>query len=226
MSCMQPSKGLSRFVQDHEVQEEGRNVTAFLRSHRRRAGLTLDALASSTGLTKSYLSKVERGLSTPSIAVALKIARALDTDVGQLFSENPDETVMTVERHDERVQIPEDASTSAAVYDAMATRMVRKSMQPFIVHPTTEAGSEYMEHAGEEFIFVQSGVVEVTIPNRVIVLEQGDSMYFDSNTPHRIRSVSDDRAVLLVVVHDHGGDRSPDTTSSPSRRRCGPAQGA
>lgn len=198
-------------------------MTAFLRSHRRRAGLTLEALANSTGLTKSYLSKVERGLSTPSIAVALKIARSLNTDVGQLFSEDPDETVMTVERHDERAQASEDASTGAAVYDAMATRMVRKSMQPFIVHPTTEAGSEYMEHPGEEFIFVQAGVVEVTIPNQVITLDQGDSMYFDSNTPHRVRSVSADRAVLLVVVHDQGGDQSPDTTASSSRRRCGPA---
>lgn len=198
-------------------------MTAFLRSHRRRAGLTLEALASSTGLTKSYLSKVERGLSTPSIAVALKIARSLNTDVGQLFSEDPDETVMTVERHDERAQVSEDASTGAAVYDAMATRMVRKSMQPFIVHPTTEAGSEYMEHPGEEFIFVQAGVVEVTIPNQVITLDQGDSMYFDSNTPHRVRSVSADRAVLLAVVHDQGGDQSPYTTASSSRRRCGPA---
>lgn len=40
--------------------------------------MTLDVLAEKTGMTKSYLSKVERGLSTPSIATALKLAKALD----------------------------------------------------------------------------------------------------------------------------------------------------
>ncbi len=94
-------------------------MAALLRSHRRRAGLTLEALAEDTGLTKSYLSKVERGISTPSIAVALKIARALDADVSQLFSDTPDNSVMAIERHAERAQV--DADDDSAVYDAIAT---------------------------------------------------------------------------------------------------------
>lgn len=196
-------------------------MTAFLRSHRRRAGFTLETLADRAGLTKSYLSKVERGLSMPSIAVALKIARALDMDVGQLFSDDPDESSMTVDRRAQRAEVAEGDGPGTAVYDPMATQMLRKSMQPFIVHPMTEPATEYMEHAGEEFIFVQSGTVEVSIPNQVITLEQGDSMYFDSNTPHRMQSVSAHRAVLLVVVHDQGGSQSSETAQSPHQRRCG-----
>ncbi|QBJ96766.1 XRE family transcriptional regulator [Rhodococcus sp. ABRD24] len=186
-------------------------MATFLRSHRRRAGLTLESVAASAGLTKSYLSKVERGLSTPSIDVALRIARALDTDVSQLFSDGLDGTATTVERGDERARVPEGASR-AAVHDAIATRRIRKSMQPFVVHPTTEPGSDYIEHPGEEFVFVQSGTVEFEITNKVIVLEQGDSMYFDANTPHRMRSISANRAVLITVVHDHCSDQTADTT--------------
>ncbi len=156
-------------------------MAALLRSHRRRAGLTLEALAEGTGLTKSYLSKVERGISTPSIAVALKIARALDADVSQLFSDSPDNSMMTVERRGERAQV--DERDGSAVYDAVATRMIGKSMQPFIVHPTTQPGSDYMEHPGEEFILVKEGTVEVSIPDQVITLDEGDSLYFDANTP-------------------------------------------
>ena len=62
-------------------------MTALLRAVRRQRGLTLESLAEQTGLTKSYLSKIERRQSTPSIAVALKVARALDVDVAQLFSD-------------------------------------------------------------------------------------------------------------------------------------------
>ncbi|NWD03163.1 helix-turn-helix transcriptional regulator, partial [Pseudomonas sp. P7779] len=44
---------------------------------RKKLGVTLESLAEKSGMTKSYLSKVERGLNTPSIAAALKLAKAL-----------------------------------------------------------------------------------------------------------------------------------------------------
>ncbi|USI93107.1 helix-turn-helix domain-containing protein [Rhodococcus pyridinivorans] len=195
-------------------------MAALLRAHRRRAGLTLDALAERTGLTKSYLSKVERGLRTPSIAVALKIASALDADVSQLFSGNPDDTVVTIERRSQRARV--DGTDGRAMYDPVATRMVGKAMQPFVVHPTVYPESDFMEHAGEEFIYVTAGAVEVTLADQVIQLDEGDSLYFDANTPHRVRSVSPERAVLIVVVHD-GDARNPlHDGDSSAARQCGP----
>jgi transcriptional regulator with XRE-family HTH domain len=55
---------------------------------RKKLGVTLEALAEKSGMTKSYLSKVERGLNTPSIAAALKLAKALNVKVEELFSED------------------------------------------------------------------------------------------------------------------------------------------
>ncbi len=49
----------------------------------------------------------------------------------------------------------------------------------------------------------------MSIPNQVITLDAGDSLYFDANTPHRVRSVSPTRAVLVVVVHDGNGCSAP-----------------
>lgn len=73
-----------------------------MRAVRRQRGLTLERLAEQTGLTKSYLSKIERRQSTPSIAVALKIARALDVGVGRLFSDEAAEEKITVDRAEDR----------------------------------------------------------------------------------------------------------------------------
>ncbi|MCX4098471.1 helix-turn-helix domain-containing protein [Nocardia sp. alder85J] len=181
-------------------------MAAFLRSHRRRAGLSLEALAERTGLTKSYLSKIERGLSTPSIAVALKIAHVLETDVAQLFAANPDNSLLAVARAGENEP---DAASPAAHYHPLATQLVGKAMQPFIVHPGTEPGPPDNEHAGDEFIFVHSGTVELALPGSVITLDRGDSLYFDANTPHRLRSVSPERAEVVVIVHDRDAGVSP-----------------
>ncbi|GAA3197490.1 hypothetical protein GCM10020255_100340 [Rhodococcus baikonurensis] len=76
-------------------------------------------MAEQTGLTKSYLSKVERGISTPSIAVALKIARVLDADVGQLFSDSMEGNAMTIARAKDRV-IDQASSAESSVYDPIA----------------------------------------------------------------------------------------------------------
>ncbi|MCD2153266.1 XRE family transcriptional regulator [Rhodococcus sp. IEGM 1406] len=183
-------------------------MAAFLRTHRRRAGLTLEGLAEQTGLTKSYLSKVERGISTPSIAVALKIARVLDADVGQLFSDSMEGNAMTIVRAKDRVIDPA-SSVQSSVYDPIAPSMVGKAMQPFVVHPASAMGPKFMDHTGEEFVFVHSGSVEFEIPGQTMHLDAGDSLYFDANTPHRMRSVSADRAVVLVVVYDNPSTGSP-----------------
>lgn len=191
-------------------------MAAFLRTHRRRAGLTLEAVAEATGLTKSYLSKVERGLSMPSIAVALKIADVLETDVEHLFASRGDASALVIDRNGERSSGGD--SSGEAAYEPIATGMISKSMQPFLVRPTTRTDQPYMDHPGEEFMFVQSGSVEVTIPTQVITLERGDSLYFDSSTPHRVRSVSSERAVLMVVVYD----RADNGGATMVHRRCGP----
>lgn len=85
------------------------------------------ALAQQTGLTKSYLSKIERRRSTPSIAVALKVAKALDVDVGRLFSEEAAHEKITVERA---------ASAEGERYRVLASSVLGKSMSPFVVRPT------------------------------------------------------------------------------------------
>ncbi len=58
-----------------------------VRSIRRRSGTTLDQLAEATGLNKGYLSRIESGEKTPSIATLLKLADALKVSTGQLFGE-------------------------------------------------------------------------------------------------------------------------------------------
>ncbi len=72
---------------------------------RQQHGLSLEQLAQRSGLTKSYVSKVERGLSTPSIASALKLARALAVDVAQLFSPHTEAGELCLTRADQRLRI-------------------------------------------------------------------------------------------------------------------------
>ena len=54
---------------------------------------------------------------------------------------------------------------------------------------------------GEEFLFVHEGAVEVDFMNERVILQRGDALHFNANKPHRLRSVGEVQAQLLVVVH-------------------------
>lgn len=172
-------------------------MTALLRAVRKQRGLTLEDLAGRTGLTKSYLSKIERSRSTPSIAVAIKVARALDVDVAQLFSERGDQDRIAVDR-------AADRSGDRQRYRAVAADMLGKSMSPFVVRPTGTVTSGahplHSRHGGQEFVFVHTGTVELEYGDATWTLTAGDSAYFDASISHRIRTAGTAPAEVIVVA--------------------------
>lgn len=170
-----------------------------LRVLRKKMGVTLEQLAGQTGLTKSYLSKVERGLSSPSIAVALKLAKALNAQAEELFSnEALPEQGYSLVRHQPRP----DTEAGAPAHVPLARHIADRALLPFMVYPPRSfAHSAFKEHLGEEFVFVHRGSVEVDFGNERLTLDEGDALHFNAQKSHRIRTVSAEQAQLLVVVH-------------------------
>jgi transcriptional regulator with XRE-family HTH domain len=173
-------------------------LTALLRAVRRQRGLTLESLAEQTGLTKSYLSKIERRQSTPSIAVALKVARALDVDVAQLFSDETADAKIAIDRAGDRRNVDGER------YVALAPAVLGKSMSPFVVRPDSAAvDGPRPVHAGQEFVFVHAGTVELDYGDQTITLRRGDSAYFDASVSHNFRSVGTAPAEVVVVADSY-----------------------
>ncbi|MER7756461.1 XRE family transcriptional regulator [Kitasatospora sp. NPDC097643] len=189
-----------------------------LRVLRTQNRLSLEALAAQVGVTKSYLSKVERGISDPSISTALKLAHALGVDVGRLFSDEVEPELVTVVRADERTPLTAatevgEEGREAPRYEGIATGLPGKRMAPFVMYPPTGRGpAPFKSHAGEEFLFVHAGSAELEFPERTVQLGPGDSVYFNAALPHRCRSTGAEPAVVLVVIHDEPaepGDKVP-----------------
>ena len=172
-------------------------VSGLLRAVRQQRGMTLEELAAGTGMTKSYLSKVERGHSVPSIAAALKISRTLDVDVAQLFSDDPEVSTLSVERA---------ASRGTERHHAVAADMLGKAMSPFVVRPGRQFTKHpHPTHPGQEFLFVHAGTVELNHDGRIVRLEEGDCAYFDAAAPHKLRQIGEKDAAVIVVTYDAPG---------------------
>lgn len=186
---------------EHLQSGASRNIGSRIRFMRRQRTMTLDDVAKATGLTKSYLSKIEREISVPSIATALKVAASFDVTVGQLIGQEQDEKSICVVRKGERSPFTRVGSKSGYHYEVLAGSKRFKSIEPFIMRPPLEfENSHLFEHVGEEFIFVLSGAIEVQFVNRRVALKAGDAIYFDSYLPHRTRSVGRKPAEALVII--------------------------
>jgi len=182
----------------------GTESHAFWRLKRLRElkGITLEELAARTGLTKSYLSKVERGVSVPSIATALKVADAFETGVGDLFGVTISSNDYVVVRRDERKPFSRGGEKAGHRYEAIAPGQTHGLFEAFIDHPPLEVPADYKkaQHRGQEMIFVVKGKVDVAFPHASVKLGAGDSMVFNGQLPHRVISIQPHRAEILVII--------------------------
>ncbi|OEU68734.1 MAG: DNA-binding protein [Desulfovibrio sp. S3730MH75] len=87
-------------------------------------------------------------------------------------------------------------------YKNLASTFVGRRMEPFMIEvPAKESFDlSFTTHRGQEFIYVLEGRLELRLDDSVLELEVGDSLYFDSNTPHALRGLDGKPARMLDVI--------------------------
>jgi transcriptional regulator with XRE-family HTH domain len=172
-----------------------------LKSIRLSKKLTLERLASKSGVTKGFLSQVESGAKGPSVSTLLRIAQALDVSLSSCFDDlNSRNTAVSVVRKNERKSFERVGSQYGFEYEAIAYRKQKKKMEPFIMSPPLSVPTEHFQHPGDEMIFVISGRLRVWLKNKPIDLNAGDCIYFDATVPHRSQSLGKMRGKALLVI--------------------------
>ncbi|MDR0904449.1 MAG: (d)CMP kinase [Ruminococcus sp.] len=88
-------------------------------------------------------------------------------------------------------------------YKDLAYKMKNKIMQPLLVtlDPSDEPAS-LVSHPGEEFNLVLRGKVAVTIDGHELILEEGDSVYFNSSLPHGQKCAGDEKARFVTIISE------------------------
>jgi transcriptional regulator with XRE-family HTH domain len=175
---------------------------------RAKLGITLDQLAASTGFSKGYLSKIENSHKVPPIGTLSRIAAALSTDITALLNAPtgaPDKAFSVV-RANERRSVVRGGTAFGYDYVGLADNRRGKKMEPFLfTFPSQIDKYVFFEHEGEEFMFVLSGRVEWQCGGEKLVLEAGDSVYFDARLPHRGRAIEGEATALVVTYSPKSG---------------------
>jgi DNA-binding transcriptional MerR regulator/quercetin dioxygenase-like cupin family protein len=179
-----------------------------LRALRIACGMLLADVRARTGLSVSFLSAAERGLSGISVGSLVKLADAYETTVPGLLSSRRQETG--------RMLVPDQrprftANAGRVLIEDLMTRTGDLEVQRFEILPGGESEEAY-SHPGEEFVFVLSGQLSFWIgEHEFYELTPGASLHLPSKLPHRWRNRGSEPAVILWV-NAHCGDEMQSLT--------------
>ena len=166
-----------------EAIPDGTRIGAQLRAARLAARMTMAEVAEQAGLTKGFVSKLERDLANVSVASLIRLCDALGVSVGSLFQTPKGEVV----RRDTRPQIN---FGGRKMTEYLLTPSGEKRVQAILsdIEPGGGSGAEdYALPADVEFVFVLSGQLEITVGGKQVTLGEGDAFTFPADTRHSFR---------------------------------------
>ncbi len=186
-------------------------MAARLREARRAHGLTLRALSEKTGLSEPFLSKLERGRVSTSIANLILISRTVGIELGQLFQDAAGTTATqhyALVRAGER-RAPQAVPATGYTYQPMAVGWPGQRMDAFVLtFPVRNRADVLTAHEGEELSFVLQGEILFQLGDEKIPLKTGDCLYFNAEIPHMGKNVGRvDAKVLMVAAPGRGPGR-------------------
>lgn len=162
------------------------SIGGVIRRARKEQGLTLQQVAQSSELSLSYLSQIERNLLNPSVGTLKRIAEALDLPAGKLmFSSeaSPSRVTVAVLRKGERKRV--SFPQSSITYELLTPDLRRRASLLWLsAEPDAESGAP-LTHEGEDVVVVLKGRLDVEVGGIWYELTAGDSIYFNSELPHR-----------------------------------------
>ena len=171
--------------------------------------LSVKDVAERSGLSIEQIERIEGDIDFPSLAPLIKIARVLGVRLGT-FLDDQTELGPVVSRKKESEDTSFGCTNNATKghkymdYHALSPDKSGRHMEPFLIDiaPAKE-GEEFVPstHEGEEFIFVLSGIVEINYGQTTYLLEEGDSIYYDSIVSHHVHAADGQTAKIIGVIY-------------------------
>jgi quercetin dioxygenase-like cupin family protein/DNA-binding XRE family transcriptional regulator len=172
-----------------------------IRDLREIAGISLKTAASAVGLDEASYAQYESGSVDIPIGVLFEVAGFYSVDLTEILTgESPRLTKYSVVRRGKGIEVERRAPYK---YHSLAFNFVHKKAEPFLVEagPAPEgARMPLNSHPGQEFDFVIEGRLMVSIDGHEIVLDEGDSVFFDSGAQHGMKALGGAPARFLAII--------------------------
>lgn len=168
-----------------------------IRTVRKEMRLTLRDVAKGTGLSVSFLSKLENNKANASLGTFKQLCNFFNKPSTYFFDEEVDVEGLIVRKgKGHKLESP----YTGYFLELLAPDINRK-MEPLltVLHPGMGSQIQY-SHEGEEFNYIVQGRLQYLLGDEEFILEEGDSIYHPSTIPHGFTNVGKEDCVYITVV--------------------------
>ncbi|GHT28065.1 transcriptional regulator [Bacteroidia bacterium] len=184
-------------------------IGAKIKGIRESKQISLKDVAERTGLSTEQVVRIEDNVDFPSLAPLIKIARVLGVRLGTFLDDQTELGPVICRKSDSREENSISFSNNATVshkhmeYHSLSQSKTGRQMEPFLIDiaPSKVADFILSTHEGEEFIFVLEGIVEINYGKNTYILEEGDSIYYDSIVAHHVHAYNESPARIIAVIY-------------------------
>ena len=180
-----------------EQPQIGKSVMAageIIRARRQELGLTLQDLADKTKLSPAFISQVERNKAAASMVSLMNLARALDVRVTMFMEIPTGEAPVRRKNSPQRIEVD-----SPVEYIQLSAGMKFQHMDAILMVIPPGHVFPVDQREGEDFLYVLKGELYSELGDIKLTLREGDSMHFNSRTPHTASNLTEDDVHLLYV---------------------------
>ncbi len=171
-----------------------------LKSSRLKRDKTIQNLAEISRVSSNMISRIERGLTIPSVEILMKLADALGLSLSYFVeeAEKGNNIVYTPAGQGEPIFFFEDKHQISCLTQGL--RDPGFSVFVDTLEPYCDSGEGGMVHTGEEFAMVLEGSLDFTIEGEEFHLDSGDSLSFKASMPHSWKNINNQQTKVLWIV--------------------------
>jgi transcriptional regulator with XRE-family HTH domain len=177
-----------------------RNIAARIRELREISGISAETLAREFGIPKETYLEYESGEADIPVGFLLKVAQRFGVELTDLLTgESPKLHIYSLTRKGTGISVER---RSRYKYQSLACNFFHKKAEPFLVtvEPVSAGTPGTDSHPGQEFNYVLEGTLKVIIDEHEIILEAGDSLFFDAGFKHGMEALNNRPARFLAII--------------------------
>lgn len=180
--------------------EQYKDIAPRLIGLREGIGWTVKEMADLLGVPEEKVAKYESGTVEIPVGYMLDVSRLCRVDLNTLISgREPHLKSYALVRKGEGFAVDRRKDYD---YKSLGYKFAGRDMEPFLIKVPSKSGDEMVEttHRGQEFIYVLDGRLELKMNGEPLILEPGDSIYFNSETPHALRGLDGKDVQFIDVI--------------------------
>ena len=183
------------------MNEQIKQIAERLAGLRDALEITPEEMAGVCNLTPEQYMKLESGTVDISVSVLHQISQAYGVELTTLmFGDEPKMSSYFITRKGKGIAVER---TKAYKYQSLAAGFAGRKADQFMVtvHPTSDDTPIYLNsHPGQEYNMVLKGRLQLQINNKELILEEGDSIYFNSELPHGMKALDGEKVSFLAII--------------------------